>query len=209
MSKLFEKSLREVIEVSASKSPTPGGGSVSAIVACFGLAMASMVANLTLGKEKYKDVAPQIDESLKEINELIKNLEELVEADMAVFNNFMKAYRLKGNTGTEKVARENAIQKALQEATDTPIEIARLCLKVLHIAERLSVAGNKMAVSDAGVAALLADAALKSVLLNVDINLPMIKDQKYVNKVVAEKEDMISEAGYLREKALTEVQRRI
>jgi len=206
---LFDKSLREVIEVSASKSPTPGGGSVSAIVACFGLAMASMVGNLTLGKEKYKDVAPQIEESLKEGNDLIGKLEELVEADMAGFNNFMTAYRLQGTTGEEKVARETAVQKALKDATDTPVEIARVCLKALHIADRLSVTGNKMAVSDVGVAVLLVEAALKSALLNVDINLPMIKDQAYINKVIAEKEGLAAEAGRLKEKALAAMRRRM
>lgn len=209
MGKLFDKSLREVIEVSASKSPTPGGGSVSAIVACFGLAMASMVGNLTLGKEKYKDVAPEIKESLKEVNDLIDNLEELVAADMEVFNNFMRVCRLKGTTGEEKVVRENAVQKALKDATDIPVEIARVCLKALHIADRLSVAGNKTVVSDAGVAVLLAEAALKSALLNVDINLSMIKDRGYVNKIIAEKEDLVSEAVFLKEKALAEVKRRI
>jgi len=206
---LFDKSLREVIEVSASKSPTPGGGSVSAIVACFGLAMASMVGNLTLGKEKYKDVAPQIKESLKEGNDLIGKLEELVAADMAGFNNFMTAYRLQGTTGEEKVARETAVQKALKDATDTPVEIARVCLKALHIADRLSVTGNKMAVSDVGVAVLLVEAALKSALLNVDINLPMIKDQAYINKVIVEKEGLAAEAGRLKEKALAEIRRRM
>ena len=209
MGEFFNKSLREVIEVSASNSPTPGGGSVSAMVACFGAAMCAMVCNLTVGKEKYKDVEPRVKEILGTANGLIKRLEELVDSDMAEFNNFMAAYRLPKGTDEEKAAREEAIQKALKSATDTPMEIARVCLKALEITDKLAPIGNKMAISDAGVAAVVAEAALNGVLLSADINIPSIKDQDYVGKIVAEKEAMVAEAKRLKDKTMAVVQERM
>lgn len=209
MGELFGKSLREVIEASASKSPTPGGGSVSAIIACFGLAMTAMVCNLTLGKEKYKDAESKVKEILCETNILMQRMEELVEADMSVFNNLMAAYRLPGSTAEEKAVREATVQKALRDATGVPMEIARTCLKALQLTDQLSPIGSKMAVSDAGVAALLAEAALNSALMNVEINIPMIKNQTYIKEVIAEKEKMAAEAGRVKEKILAVVRERM
>lgn len=209
MGDFFNKSLRDVINACASGAPTPGGGSVSAIVACFGVAMTAMVCNLTVGKEKYMDVEPQVKGILEKSQTLLEGLEKLVDADMMVFNNFMDTYRLPRSTGEEKKAREAAMQKALKNATDTPVEIARVCLEALQINEEIASLGSKMALSDAGVAAVVIEAALKSVLLNVDINIPMIKDQGYVQKILAEKEKIMLEAGKLKERSVAVVRERM
>ena len=209
MSAFFEKTLREVIEVSASNEPTPGGGSVSAMVACFGVAMTAMVCNLTVGKEKFKDVEPQVQAILDEANAIIKKLEKLVDEDMMEFSNFMKAYQLPKSTDEEKAARTVAVQKALKSATDTPMEIARVCLEILSITEKLSTIGNKMAISDAGVAAYVAEACVNAVLLSADINIPMIKDEEYVQKVLAEKAQLVEEAKKLKDMSLAVVQERM
>jgi formiminotetrahydrofolate cyclodeaminase len=205
----FDKSLRDAISVAASNEPTPGGGSVSAMVACFGVAMTAMVCNLTLGKEKFKDVEPQVQEIVDTSYGLLKKLEELVDADMSDFGDFMATLRMPKATDEEKAARTAAMQKALKSATDTPMEIARVCLKALEITDKLAPIGNKMAISDAGVAAVVAEAALNGVLLSADINLPMIKDEEYVKKTVAEKEQMVAEAKRLRDKAFAVVQERL
>lgn len=209
MGEFFNKSLRDVITVAASNEPTPGGGSVSAMVACFGVAMTAMVCNLTVGKEKFKDVEPQVQEILDTAKGLLQKLEELVDADMADFNSFMATFRMPKNTDEEKASRNAAMQKALKSATDTPMEIARVCLKALEITDKLAPIGNKMAISDAGVAAVVAEAALNGVLLSADINIPMIKDEEYVKKVVAEKEQMVAEARRLKDKAFAVVQERL
>ncbi|MCL6635584.1 MAG: cyclodeaminase/cyclohydrolase family protein [Peptococcaceae bacterium] len=209
MGTFFDKSLREIIAVAASNEPTPGGGSVSAMVACFGVAMTAMVCNLTLGKEKFKDVEPQVREIVDTAYGLLKKLEDLVDADMADFNNFMATFRMPKNTDEEKAARNEAMQKALKSATDTPMEIARVCLKALEITDKLAPIGNKMAISDAGVAAVVAEAALNGVLLSADINIPMIKDGEYVKKTVAEKEQMVAEAKRLKDRAFAVVQERL
>lgn len=209
MSSFFNKSLREVIEESASNAPTPGGGSVSAVVACFGVAMTAMVCNLTLGKEKYKEVEPQVKEILNTTGGLLNRLEELVKADMESFDSFMAAYRLPKGTEEEKAVREAAVQKALKSSTDTPMEIARVCLKALKVTEQLSKIGNKMAISDAGVAALAAEAALNGVLLSADANIPSISDRDYVNRIVDEKKALVMEAGRLKEKTLAVVRQKM
>jgi len=209
LSEIFDKPFREVIKVSASDSPTPGGGSVSAMVASLGVAMTAMVCNLTVGKEKFKDVEPQAREVLEEANALITKLEELVDEDMAAFEGFMKVFRMPKNTEEEKAKRAEMMQKALKKATDTPMEIARTCLRALEITDKLSGIGNKMAISDAGVAAYVAEAALNAVLLSADINIPMIKDKEYVNKVEAEKQKLVAEAEQLKNRAVKTVRERM
>ncbi|NLC38753.1 MAG: cyclodeaminase/cyclohydrolase family protein [Clostridia bacterium] len=209
MSEIFDWPLRKVIEASASDAPTPGGGSVSAMVGCFGVAMISMVGNLTVGKEKYRDVEAQTEKILERTKQLLGRLEELVSADMDAFNNFMKVLRMPKDTEEEKAERARLMQEALKKATDTPLEIARVCLQGLELAHDLSSIGNKGAISDVGVGAYVCEAALNSVLLSVDINVPSIKDTAYVEKVLEEKKQLIAKAQELRAKAVAEVQARM
>ena len=209
MSEMFNLSFRKVIEESASNAPTPGGGSVSAMVGCFGAAMVAMVGNLTAGKEKYKEYEPQVKVILDKAYDIITKLEQLVDEDMAAFGNFMDVLKMPKDTEEQKQERTEKMQLALKKATDTPMEIARVCLDALKIADELSGFGNKGAISDVGVGAYVAEAALNSVLLSVDINIPGIKDAMYVNKVTAEKNQLVSEARTLKEKAVSQVQERM
>ena len=209
MGGFFEKSLREIVESSASSSPIPGGGSVSAIVACLGVAMTSMVCNLTVGKEKYRDVELLVKEIRDSASSLRTRLEELVEEDMAEFNKFMAAYRLPRGTGAECATREEALQRALRGSTEKPLEIARACLRALQLTDRLSSIGNKMAISDAGVAATVTEAALNSVLLTAGFNIPLIKDANYTGQVTREVASLVTEAGQLKERILAVVQKRM
>jgi len=209
MNNVFDSSLRQVLEASASDAPTPGGGSVSAIVGSFGVAMVSMVGNLTVGKTKYQDVEPQVKVILEKTNKLMSRLEELVAEDIKVFGQFMDVLKLPKDTEEQKAERARLMQEALKGATDTPMEIARVCLEGLELAEELSTIGNKGAISDVGVAAYVAEAALNSVLLSVDINIPSIKDAEYVDKIQTEKYALIVKAAQLREKAVAQVRERM
>ncbi|NLC77395.1 MAG: cyclodeaminase/cyclohydrolase family protein [Clostridia bacterium] len=209
MNNVFDSSLRQVLEASASDAPTPGGGSVSAIVGSFGVAMVSMVGNLTVGKTKYQDVEPQVKVILEKTNKLMSRLEELVAEDIKVFGQFMDVLKLPKDTEEQKAERARLMQEALKGATDTPMEIARVCLEGLELAEELSTIGNKGAISDVGVAAYVAEAALNSVLLSVDINIPSIKDAEYVDKIQTEIYALIVKAAQLREKAVAQVRERM
>ncbi|MBC7342199.1 MAG: cyclodeaminase/cyclohydrolase family protein [Clostridia bacterium] len=209
MSEVWDWSFRKVVEVSASSSPTPGGGSVSALVGSLGAAMVAMVANLTVGKEKYREVEGEVKGILAQVYELIEKLEQLVERDISDFSNFMQVYKMPKETEEEKRIREEAKQRALKAATDTPFTIAESCLEGLRLAEKLSLIGNKGAISDVGVGAYVCDAALRSALLSVDINLPSISDPDYVRAAQERKAKLISEADALKAKALEKVRERL
>ncbi len=209
MSDIYDLTFRKVVAVSASDAPTPGGGSVSALVGTLGVAMTAMVGNLTVGRPKFKDVEPEVKEITGAAYFIINRLEKLVDADIAAFGKFMDVYRLPKNTDEEKAKREEQMQKALKKATDTPMEIARTLLDALVITDKLAKIGNTMAISDAGVAAYVCEASLNGVLLSVDINIPMVKDEEYVKNILAEKEQLVAKAKELKDKAVAVVQERM
>jgi len=209
MSEVYEWTFSKVIEESASDAPTPGGGSVSAMVASLGTAMVAMVSNLTIGKEKYADVQDEVTDIKDQTYKLLANIEELVTKDMAAFGEFMRVIKMPKDSEEQKQKRTEEMQKAYIFATDTPLEIARTCLEALKLADKLAGIGNKGAISDVGVAAYVGEASLKSALLSVDINLPGIKDKDYVAKASQEKEVLISQSEELRAKVIKVVQERI
>ncbi|NLA60801.1 MAG: cyclodeaminase/cyclohydrolase family protein [Firmicutes bacterium] len=209
MSDLFSQSLRDVLKGSASSEPTPGGGSIAAITAGFAASMVGMVCNLTIGKKKYKSVEEQVTRIRDRALALMNRAEDLVQADMAVFGRFMECYKMPASTDEEKERREHLIQEALKGATETPLDIARAALNILELVDELAPIGSQMAISDAGVAAYLADAAVRSALLNVDINVPMIKDQSFVAKALEDKNGLIEQAAVLKDRAVATVSRRL
>jgi formiminotetrahydrofolate cyclodeaminase len=209
MSDLFDYTFRKLLAAAASDAPTPGGGSVSALVGALGVSMAAMVGNLTLGKSQYAAVAAEIEDITGRAYFIMARLEKLMENDVAAFNSFMAAYRLPKGTTEEKNRREEAVQKALRGATQTPLDIAGTILEALRITAQLSRIGNKMAISDAGVAAYLCEAAVQAVLLNVDINLPMVSDNDFAAQALKEKERISEEARRLKEQAVAAVNERM
>ena len=208
MSRYFDKSFAQVLEESASNSPTPGGGSVAAMAGSFGAAMVSMVANLTKG-EKYAEVQGEIDSILAEIDQVMKDLERQVDEDMAVFGAFMDALKMPKSNDEEKAVRKEALQAAYKTATLSPLEIADTCIKANELALRLAPIGNKSAISDVGVGAIIADASLKGVLLAVDINLPGIKDQAFVEEAAARRDAQIEKSEKLMNEAVEIVKGRL
>src|SRR5450756_3229183 len=154
----------------ASGSPEPGGGAASAAVAALGAALVSMVANLTVGKEKYADVQDRITELLDASEKARRELQDLVQEDTEVYAVLAAAFKMPRKTDEEKAKRNEAVQSALREATAVPYAIAEKCLEVAKLSEVAAEIGNVNAVSDAGVAALLAEAAARCAALNVKIN---------------------------------------
>jgi formiminotetrahydrofolate cyclodeaminase len=209
MDEIYDLPFRKILALAASDAPTPGGGSISALAGALGVAMTAMVGNLTIGKIKYADVEPRVKEIIDAAYLIMDKLEKLVAADMEAFGKFMEAYRMPRGTDKEITRREELMQKALKNATDTPLEVAQVLLEALVITEKLTHIGNQMVISDAGVAAYICEAAINAVLLSADINVAMIKDQGYVNQALAEKEKIISEAKKLKEKAVATIQEKI
>ncbi len=175
----IDQPLRHFMDKLASKSPEPGGGSVAALTGALGAALVSMVCNLTLGKEKYKDVQPRIEALLKESEKLRDEMQGLIQKDTEVYGALSDVYKMPKNTDAEKAARTARMQEALKKACQVPLEIGLKSLDVARLAERAADIGNVAAVSDAGVAVLLAQACAQSAALNVKINVNSIKDEAY------------------------------
>lgn len=157
----------------ASKAPTPGGGSVAALTGAQAAALVAMVCHLTLGKPRYADHEAELRSVLAEADRLRALLGELLAADVAAYEALSSAYKLPKD---DAAAREAAIQQALVLATDVPLRIAEASAAVFDLAPTVIAKGSVVAVSDAGMAALLAGSALRSAALNVLINVSATTD---------------------------------
>ena len=177
---LTEKPVTVFLDELASSAPAPGGGSVAALSGALGAALVSMVCNLTLGKKKYANVQGDIEALLSQSEALRKELVELLETDVQVYTEVSKAMKMPRATEEERAARTAAMQKALKAATDVPMRVAEACVKVMDLCRPAAEKGNVNAVSDVGVAVLMAEAGLRSAALNVLINLAWIKDEAFV-----------------------------
>lgn len=197
-----EKPMIVFLDRLASRSPEPGGGAVSALTGALGAALVSMVGNLTLGKEKYADVQDQVEELLKTSEKLRDDLQQLIQKDTEVYSEVSAAYKLPRESEEEKAARAASIQKALKTATEIPFEIAERCLEVARVSQTAAEIGNVGAVSDAGVAALLAEAAAQSAALNVKINVNAIEDRDFSQSRWARVQEILNETAILRERVV-------
>lgn len=175
-----DKSIQVFLDELASKASTPGGGSAAAVMGAMGAALVGMVANFTIGKKGYESVEEQGTELLRRAEELRHRLTDMVRADVEAFDLVMAAYGLPRDTDAQKAERSAAIQAALKQAADVPLACAELCVEVIELTQPMAAIGNKNVISDAGVAVLAAEAALRSAALNVYVNVGAIKDEVYV-----------------------------
>lgn len=178
-----DKQVGDFLTELASGAPTPGGGSGAALCGATGAALVSMVCNLTVGREKYRAVEEEMKSILDRAEDLRRQLLQAIDADIAAYGALSAAMKLPRTTDAEKVARTQAVQAALVTATEAPLGIARLCREVLELSKPTAERGNVNAVSDAGVAALAAEAGLRSAALNVQINLGSLKDEAFAGRV--------------------------
>ncbi len=178
-----EQTLTQFLDELASSSPAPGGGAAAALSGAMSAALIAMVCRLTIGRKNYEDVSPQLESILSRADDKRRTLMELVEADAAAYDRVIAAYKLPKESDSDKGARNAAIQHALQEAAEVPFQIAGACADLLDMLLPVAARGNKNAASDAGSAALFADAGLRAALLNVEINLGLIKDEDYVREM--------------------------
>ncbi len=197
-----EKPMIVFLDKLASRSPEPGGGSVSALVGALGAALVSMVGNLTLGKEKYADVQDKVEELLESSEKLREELQGLIQKDTEVYADVSAAFKLPRESEDEKAERAARIQEALKLATEVPFEIGEKCLEIARLSETSAVIGNVAAVSDAGVAVLLAEAAAQSAALNVKINVNSIEDVQFSQGKWSRIQEILEEAAVLRERVM-------
>ena len=186
MSEIKDKSIQLFLDELASKSATPGGGSVSALMGAQSAALTSMVCNLTIGKPRYAEVEAEMQALLQKSEALREKLTGLIKADVDVFNRLMAAYGLPKETDEDKAARTEAIQTVLKAATEVPLECARACAEAIELSRCAANKGSLGVISDAGAATMAGYGGLKSAALNVYINTGSLKDRQFAEAKLAE-----------------------
>jgi methenyltetrahydrofolate cyclohydrolase len=199
-----DRPLRYFMDRLASKSPEPGGGSVAALTGALAAALVSMVSNLTLDKDKYHDVQPQIRILLEQSEKVRIEMLDLMQKDTEVYGTLSKIYQMPCNTEADNAVRAAEIQKALKKACEVPFNIGIKSVEVAKLARQAAEIGNTTAVSDAGIAALLAKACAESAALNVKINLNSIKEAVYIKNTRSQMQDIVEKVAAL-EKTVIEI----
>jgi formiminotetrahydrofolate cyclodeaminase len=171
---LTDLSLDAFLDRLGSSDPAPGGGSASALAAAMGAALVAMVAELTIGRPAYAEHDKTVRKLRIDALERRAELLELAQRDADAYDLVVRARHMPKESGPEREARSEALGKAMVAAARAPLRAAVVAGEVLDLAERIAPIGNRNAVSDAGVAALLAGAGLRGAVLNVRINLPYL-----------------------------------
>lgn len=173
----MEMSLRDFQSALASSSPTPGGGTASAVALGQAAALTCMVADLTIGNDKWKDGWICAEKAQSIAIKIFSQAGKLAKDDSDSFDLVMESFKLPKSNEEEIQSRRNAIRNATLKAALVPFETAELAYELLEVLPELANKGNANAVSDVGVASLLASAAAKGALFNVDINLGSLPDE--------------------------------
>jgi formiminotetrahydrofolate cyclodeaminase len=189
------------INETASSSPAPGGGSIAALNAASSAALITMVANLTLGKEKYAAVEGDMKEVAAKAGALKDDFLALIDEDSNAFNKIMAAFKLPKDTDEAKKARSAAIQEATKGAALVPFKVGQKANELFALAEEVITKGNQNAITDGAVAAMNARAAVRGAFLNVKINLGSIKDGLFVEDLQKKMAEIENEVD-AREQAL-------
>lgn len=186
----------------SSDSPTPGGGSVAGLCGAIGGALVSMVANLTLGREKYAAVQDRMADLVEKAQAMQRRYLDLAERDMEAFRAYMKALKMPRATDEERNARAAALAAAARDATAVPLETMELSEALMRLALEALEHGNRNAASDAVAAAQIANATAQIASCNVRINLPGIGDANFRDAAVSRMESamgriesLLAEAG--------------
>lgn len=191
------QSLSAFVSSIASSAPTPGGGSVAAHAGALAAALVQMVAGLTIGKKKYASVDAEMKEIALQAAALSNRLAGLVTRDAEAYGAVSTAHQLPQGTEEEKRARAAAIQTALLGAAEVPLETARACVAVAELALAAAQRGNQNAVTDAGVAALLAETGCRGAAYNVRVNVTSLEDRRAGQVLAKETGELVARVAEL------------
>ena len=194
-------SCREFVDILASDAPAPGGGGAAALVGAIGTALGNMVGSLTLGKKKYADVETQILALKAKCDDLQQQLLDQVQADEAGFLPLAKAYRIP----KDDPSRGQILENATIDACAVPLRIMELCCESLACIAVFAEKGSRLAVSDAGCAAVCVKAALQAASLNVFINTKSLQDRAVADALNAKANAMLNECCPLADRIFAEV----
>jgi glutamate formiminotransferase/formiminotetrahydrofolate cyclodeaminase len=194
---LVNMNLKAFADETASESPAPGGGSISAYVGALGISLATMVANLSSHKRGWDARWDEFGQWADKGQELKRQLLDMVDEDTNSFNAIMAAFRLPKGSDAEKAARKEAIQAATKYAIEVPFKVMELAMASFEIVKAMAEVGNPNSVTDAGVGALCARAAVHGAFMNVKINCGDLEDKAFVADILAKGEALIAEADAL------------
>ena len=190
---LSEFALVDLLDAFASNDPVPGGGSASALAGAIGASLLIMVADMNKTRTGAPEETADLADAASRLRPRREELEELIDRDSAAYGAVVAAYKLAKTTEAEKEARRQAIQAAMTEATEVPLETMRVCQQALSGAVVVATAGNPNAKSDVGVAIELLLTGLRGGRMNVDINLESLSDGAYVRRVATERDALVAD----------------
>jgi glutamate formiminotransferase / formiminotetrahydrofolate cyclodeaminase len=191
---LADMSLKRYMDLTASEAPVPGGGSAAAYLGALGVALGTMVANLSAHKkgwdERWKEFSDWAEKGKKIQNDLLL----LVDEDTRAYQGLMDAFSLPKTTDDDKIIRKRAISEATMQATLVPFRVMETALPAFEILKAMVETGNPNSVTDAGVGALALNACIRGAFLNVKINLPGIDDTEKVNNIISSAEETLNKS---------------
>ena len=207
--KLIDMTLTGFANETASESPAPGGGSISAYMGALGSALATMVANLSSHKRGWDDRWEEFSDWAERGKTFQVELMKLVDEDTNAFNKIMDAFSLPKKTEEEKAIRQQAVQDATRFATEIPFKTMKLCYECMTVSKAMAEIGNPNSVTDAGVGALAARSGVIGAFLNVKINASGLEDKDFADKIIKEGEEIVEKAKALETEILAIVNSKI
>lgn len=204
-----DETVEEFLARVAAPTPTPGGGSVSALAGALSVALSRMVAGLARGKKGYEPVERELAEIEARGKKIQVRLEALVEEDAQAYEAVIAAMRMPRTSDQEKSARVAAMQVAYRKATEVPLETMERLIETLELAEAAAKKGNRGATTDAAVAILLAEAAVRGASLNCAVNLASIRDESFRSTAEERVEQLLKRADEIGHEAMAVVTERL
>ena len=202
---MTEMRMDEFLNELSSNAAVPGGGGASGYAAALGMALGTMVANLTTGKKKYAEYQEEIEDIIEKSQILTGELAEFMDKDAESFEPLSKAYGLPKDTEEQIKAREEIMAKALVAASEAPLAMMELILEAMKLIDRISVIGSRIAISDAGVGITMCEAAMKGASLNVFINTKLMKDREKAEEMNFKADRLLAESAEIEEAAFSRV----
>ena len=200
--KLVNKDLVAFANETASESPAPGGGSISAYVGALGASLATMVANLSSHKRGWADRWEEFSDAAERGQKIKDALLHAVDEDTDAFNLIMAAFTLPKATPEEKTTRKAAIQAATRKAIEVPFKVMQISFESFPLIKQMVETGNPNSVTDAGVGALCARAAVRGAFMNIQVNTAGLDDKEYAERVLSEGRIMVEQADKMEREIL-------
>lgn len=206
---LVDLTVKEFLNKVAGSDPVPGGGSIAALNGAIASALAAMVANLTIGKKGYEDVAEAMQEIAAKMLQLQAQFVTDIDRDSEAYDKVFTCFKMPKATDEEKVVRSRAIQEATKHAALVPMQVARQAFALMPYIADVARRGNRNAVTDACVAMMSARSAVLGALLNVRINLGSLKDKEFAAQLQIEADELERQAYAIEKELLDEINKEL